>query len=124
MLKDTTSKAIVGAVRHALNASIHNITSAQLLYAIKENQSLWAGASGVIEKIATCLPPSVFDTGMPMYRKALAEYGNTTNLVLEWLNQDNPSLYSTIVNTEGGREWFDRQVREICEKLELDYTLI
>jgi len=121
LARNATLTAGAGMVRRVLNAAIGNVTPARLLQAIQKNQSLWREAGGDIGKIAACLPPSVIQTCMPMYRNALAEYGNTTNLVLAWLNQDNPALHSVIIKTEGGIDWFDRQVREICEKIGLDY---
>ena len=124
IIKDSAANTVVGTVRHVLNGSLCNVTPAQVLDAIQENQSLWVAAGADIEKIATLLPRSVITAGRPMYRKALTDYGNTTKLVLAWLDQDHPALYSTIINTDGGIDWFDRQVREICEKLGLDYEII
>jgi hypothetical protein len=123
VMQNAVSETVVAAVRQVLNTSIRDVTPVQLLHAIREDQSLWAVAGGDIEKIAAHLPPSMIAAGRPMYRKALAEYGNATKLVLTWLSQDNPTLYSMVINTDKGLDWFDRQVREICEKLGLDYEV-
>jgi hypothetical protein len=106
-----------------MNSAVRAVAPDQVSRAIREDQSLWALGKSDIEEMAARIPPPVIEAGRPLYRKALAEYGTSTKLVLAWLSQDNPALHSAIVRTVGGPEWFDRQVREICGRLGLDYEL-
>ena len=123
MIKGAASTTIVATARQVLNMAVRDVTPAQLHSAIQENRSLLASAKENLEKVAARFPPSVISAGRPVYLQALAEYGNTTDLMLTWLNQNHPALYLTIISTDGGLDWFDRQVREICEKFGLDYEV-
>ena len=65
----------------------------------------------------------MIEAGRPLYHKALADYGNASNLVFSWLKEDNMPIYSVILNTPGGKEWFDRQVKEACGQLNLEFEV-
>lgn len=112
---------VVSTIRKILNNSISRVKPGQLLSAIRDDVSIWECAGADIDVIASKIPKGLIESGRPMYRKAIQDYGTATELVLAWLKEDNPNLFSLILNTEGGLAWFDRQVRELSEKLGLDY---
>lgn len=112
---------VVSTIRKILNNAISRVKPGQLLSAIREDVSIWECAGADIDAIASKIPKGLIESGRPMYRKAIQEYGTATELVLAWLKEDNQELFSLILNTPGGIVWFDRQVRELSEKLGLDY---
>jgi hypothetical protein len=111
---------IVKTIRKVLNDSIKTVRPGQLLEAIRKNTSIWGAASGDITRMADRIPKSFIDAGRPMYQKACQESGSSTQLVLNWLKEDNPVLFSLIINTDGGVEWFERQVTELTKNLGLE----
>ncbi len=121
MGKGFMADIIVTTIRTVLNNSIKTVRPGQLLTAIHDNVSLWTVAGTDINQVAGKIPKSLIVAGRPMYQKAVQEYGSATELVLAWLKEDNPMLFSMIINTEGGVEWFDRQVREMTTNLGLEY---
>ena len=121
MMKGATADIIVETIRTVLNNSIKTVRPGQLLTAIHDNVSLWTVAGTDINQVAGRIPKSLIVAGRPMYQKAVQEYGSATELVLAWLKEDNPMLFSMVINTEGGVEWFDRQVREMTTNLGLEY---
>ena len=72
---------------------------------------------------ANKIPPGFIRAGRPVYLKAIADYGNATELVMSWLKEDNQIIYSLILNTPGGQAWFDDQIREVCQKFCLEYEV-
>jgi hypothetical protein len=121
MGKSFMADIVVSTIRKVLNNSIKNVRPGQLLAAIRENTSIWEAAGADIDKIAAGIPKPLLESGRPMYLKAVREHGSATELVLLWLKEDNPGLFSLILNTEGGLVWFDNQVREMTMKLGLEY---
>jgi hypothetical protein len=114
------SKIVVNTIRKILNDSIRTVRPGQLVEAIRNNTSIWEVAGADIKSIASRVPRSVIVVGKPMYRKACQAYGSSTELVLLWLKEDNPMLFSLILNTEGGVAWFDHQVKELTTNLGLE----
>jgi hypothetical protein len=106
-----------------LNNSLKEVRPGQVVQAIKSNASLWELAGTDMKAIAAKIPPNLIQTGRPMYLKAIADYGNATELIASWIQTDNPVIFSLIINTPGGMDWFDRQVRDVCEKFGLDYEV-
>jgi len=111
---------VIKTIRKVLNDSIKTVRPGQLLEAIRRDTSIWGAAGGDITRMAEKIPKSLIDAGRPMYQKACQEYGSSTELVLNWLKEDNPVLFSLIINTDGGVEWFDRQVKELTKNLGLE----
>ena len=112
---------VVNTIRTLLNNALKQVKPGQLLKAIKDNVSLWESAGGDITSIASMVPKSLINLGRPMYLEAIQKYGGATGLVLEWMKTDNPALYSLIINTDGGMEWFDRQVFDLTKNIGLEY---
>lgn len=107
----------VPIVRGYLNEQLKNVEPSDLYEAIIENKELW-----------TVTPDTVKGTG----RGFKNTYGNifkehekeiTTELLLKWMQEDHPALFSTIINTNRGGErtgiiWFDNQVNNIKQKIQ------
>jgi len=117
------ASVIVQSIRSVLNNSLRQIRPGQVVQAIKDNTSLWGVAGSDMQAMAQKIPPGLINAGRPMYRKAVADYGNATGLVTSWIQADNPVIYSLIINTPGGEEWFDRQVRDVCARFNLEYEV-
>jgi hypothetical protein len=120
MGKNFMAEIVVTTIRNVLNSQIKTVKPGQLLSAIRDNVSIWALAGTDINQIAGKIPKPLIAAGLPMYRKAVQEYGSATELVLAWLKEDNPVLFSLIINSEGGVQWFDRQVKEMTRNLGLE----
>jgi len=116
------STAIVSGIRAVVNNSLAEVRPGQVVKAIESNTSLWEVAGGKMTAYASKIPPTFIQTGRPMYLKAIADYGNATELVMSWMKEDNPVIYSLIINTPGGQAWFDEQIRDVCQKFGLEYS--
>lgn len=103
----------VEIVRGYLNEQIKNINPGDLYEAIIKNQDLW-----------TDIPEDIKKSG----RKLKKTYGNifekfhdqiTPELLLQWMKEDHPDLYSTIINTpnQQGIIWFANQVEKIKKQI-------
>jgi hypothetical protein len=119
--KGFMAEIVVKTIRTVLNNSIKGVRPGQLLTAIQKDESIWALAGTDINQMAGKIPKNLIEAGRPMYRKAVLEYGTATDLILMWLKEDNPILFSMIINTDGGIAWFDRQVKEMTTNLGLEY---
>jgi len=117
------AQVIVSAIRSMLNSSMKQVRPGQLVQAIKNNTSLWEVAGTDMTARAKIIPPAMINAGRPMYRKAVSDMGNATELVCSWMKIDNPIIYSLIINTPGGQGWFDEQVRDVCGKFNLEYEV-
>ena len=115
------AETVIKTIRAVLNKSIEGVRPGQLLTAIQKDESIWALAGTDINQMAGKIPKPLIEAGRPMYRKAVMEYGTATELILVWLNEDNPVLFSMIINTNGGIAWFERQVKEMTTNLGLEY---
>ena len=74
------SDVIVKSIRSVLNGEIKQVRPGQLVYAIENNLSLWEMTGNNITAIAGNIPPKMIEAGRPMYRKAISDCGNATNL--------------------------------------------
>jgi len=105
------------AVRAWLNEKLQNVSPSDLYEAIIHDADIW-----------TLMPPNVKQDGLN-YKKT---YGHlfkkfhhhiTTELLLEWMKEDHPALYSTIINIPAeygklaGIIWFDKQVNIIKQHI-------
>jgi len=99
-------------VRGFIHESLRNVTVEDLHDAIIKNTNLLAVTPESIKKTGIMLRKRF--GGMLMQYKDLF----TTELLLEqWFKNDYPDLYSVIINTPGGVEWFDRQVNMIKQEI-------
>ena len=114
------AKTMMAVIRKILNDAIRPVKPGQLLKAIQEDTSIWNAAGADIKGLAEKIPPTAIAMGKPYYQKAVKDYGSATELVLAWLREDNPGLFSLIINTPGGVAWFDRQVQEMTMNLGLE----
>lgn len=103
-------------IRGYLNGLLKDIEPSDLYTAILENKDLW-----------TVTPDNIKATGggyKGRFHSLFVKYQNriTTELLLNWMREDHPALYSTILNTNVPRQgagliWFDLQVRKIKQKI-------
>lgn len=108
------------AIRKILNGAIGNSKPNDLINAIKDNRSLWGEGSDVIRKHANSIPAPVMGYANNFVKKINNEYGGFPKLVKVWLNEDQPILYSIIINTNGGEQWLERQIFDILVGLNID----
>ena len=104
-------EAGLGVVRTFLNDKIKNITPGDMYNAIQTNQDLW-----------DVTPDDLRGGGSRLkqrFGKYLEKYQNeiNTEIVLEWIQKDHPSIFSTIINTENGIPYMERQVQKIKYKI-------
>jgi len=102
---------IINVVRGMINESLKNIEPIDVFKAIKENTNLWSVAPDKLKK-----------TGFVLKRRfgdIIEKFKDNIRLeiILAWLREDKPEIYSTIINTPGGEEWLSRQIEDIKEKL-------
>jgi len=97
--------------RGILNESIKEVTPVDLYNAIKNNQDLWSTTPEDIKKAGRRFKEK-FGPIIEKYKDEI-----NVDLVLRWLKEDRPELYSTIINTEGGIEWISRQTEIIKQKI-------
>ena len=103
-------------IRGYLNGLLKDIEPSDLYNSILENRDLWM-----------VTPDKVKIKGLGYkgkFRDLFVKYQDriTTELLLQWMREDHPALYSTILNTNTPRQgagliWFDAQVNKIKQKL-------
>lgn len=108
--------AAIQIVRGYLNEQLKDVNPSDLYLAIIQDKDLWQFT-----------PQNLKQTGKNFkstYGKLLEKYEKqiTTELLLTWISEDHPELYSTIINADlGGQKtgiiWFDKQVRKIKQKI-------
>lgn len=116
-LKNTLLQGALYAVRGWLNKSIGQFTPSELYEAILEDRDLW---------VAT--PEEMRVQGRKFkkaYRRLFDKYLDeiTTEKILEWVREDHPELYSTLIQPgvlggyPPGIIWIDKQVQKIKQKI-------
>ena len=88
-------------------------TPEQLRDAIRDGTSLWGAAESDITRYSTEIPPFVIQKGSEVIQKIENEYGGFTNLVMMWLERDQPAYHGIIQTAPGGWLWLDKQVYDI-----------
>jgi len=107
----------VQIVRGWLNEKLKDVKPNDLYESITNNTDLW-----------NMTPDEIKNQGLgykKTYGNLLSKYKDmiTTELLLQWISEDHPELYSTIINVMGpsgepiGILWFDGQVNKIKNKL-------
>lgn len=104
-------------VRGWFNEQLKTVTPSDLYDSVVNDLDLWSST-----------PEDIKQAGLK-YKKT---YGNlfkkyqheiTTELLLGWLKEDHPSLFSTLINIppeygkHAGIIWFDRQVNKIKQQI-------
>jgi len=111
---------VVGAameiVRKFLNEQLKEVKAGDLYRAILENRDLWSVTPHGTKSTSLKFKK----TYRSLFEKHQAEI--STELLLQWMREDHPDLYSTIINTNTrdkkiGLIWFDEQVRRIKQKI-------
>ena len=104
-------EAGLGFVRIFLNDQIKDITPADMCNAIQTNQDLW-----------DVTPDDMRGGGSRLknrFGNYLEKYQNEINTkhILEWIEKDHPAIFSTIINTDNGIQYMERQVEKIKYKI-------
>lgn len=100
-------------VRGFLREQIKNVTPEDLYNAIINDIDLWQITPEHIKEVGKNLKNRFGDI-LYKFQDLI-----TTELILKWFSEDFPDLHSIIINTDGGLEWLDRQIRKI-KKIILD----
>ena len=114
--KFTRNLAVGGAisiVRGFLNEQMKNVDPSDLYEAVMENRDLWV-----------VTPDKMKSTGR-QFKGTLGhlfdKYQNeiNTELLLKWLQEDHPDLFSTLINIPGNKGviWYDLQVNKIKHRI-------
>lgn len=106
------TQVVVRQLRSLLNGAIGQFTPNDIRTAILKDQSIWGGGEAIIRQY-TAKIPGIESLGKAFVDDIEKEYGSVTNLVVMWLREDQKLKYGMIVNTPGGSEWLDRQVRDV-----------
>lgn len=108
--------AAIQIVRGYMNEQLKDVKPSDLYLAIIQDKDLWQFTPQNLKKTGRSFKNT--------YGKLLEKYEKeiTTELLLTWISEDHPALYSTIINTDiGGQKtgviWFDKQVRKIKQKI-------
>lgn len=97
----------VTVLREFLRKHIAAVTPSQMYDAIRNDVDVWSITPEDIKIAGKNLKKK--------FGKVLMKYADmlTVDLVLRWLSEDFPDLYSVIINTDGGILWLDRQINKI-----------
>ncbi|MDD4355944.1 MAG: hypothetical protein PHN98_01730 [Smithellaceae bacterium] len=103
-----------------MNSSLQGTTPGQLVESIRANASLMQNASGQIRYYSGFIPPFALSMAGRQFSKVEKTYpGGINGLVMDWLAVDHPVYHSLLLNTEGGKEWLETQVREILDEFDV-----
>jgi len=101
----------MSAIRGALNGHIGQFTPTELQNAIDTDMNLWGETGSDIRQ----------DIGAwkNRFRGHFDKYFNqiNTELLVEWLRQDQPELFSVIMNSSVNYQWFNSQVEEFLQSI-------
>ena len=109
--------AAIQVIRGWLNGQLKDVQPSDLYEAITTDGDLWS-----------VIPDDIKATGHKFknaYRGLFDKFEGqiTTELVLTWIKEDHPQLYSTIINIpknygeQAGILWMDKQVRKIKQQI-------
>ena len=105
---------VTNIIRNVLNSSLQGTTPEQLIDAVQTGASLMGEASDQIQYYAGFIPPFAMSmAGRQLTRVHKSYEGGLVGLVMDWLATDQPVYHSLLLNTDGGKEWLEAQVREI-----------
>lgn len=104
-------------VRGWFNEQLKNVTASDLYDSVVNDIDLWSATPADIRKAGLKYKKT--------YGHLFKKYENeiTTELLLSWLKEDHPDLYSTLINippeygNAAGIIWFDRQVKKIKRQI-------
>ena len=105
--KNLVVSLAISAARHFLNQQLEEVDAETLYETIRKNKRLWEN-----------LPKNVKRGGLKIAKRFRGPFKQfyeeiNTDLILFWLKEDRPELYSIIINTQGGIEWLAEQIEEI-----------
>lgn len=98
-------------VRGFLNDRIKKVTPGDLYNAIQTNQDLWEVTPNDMRGGGSRLKQR--------FGKYLEKYQGEINIeiVLQWLSDDFPDLYSTVLNTPNGIPYIEREIEKLKYKI-------
>ena len=101
-------------LRGIINKAISHAKPSELMDCIVKGRSLWGEGKDSIENLSAKVPSFIMlqaaDAIDGMYKyDDQGIYG----VVRTWLSEDQPTLYSIIINTNGGDAWLDKQIGDI-----------
>jgi len=109
--KNLVMEMAIEAGRGFLNEHIRDVTPEMLYSAIMKGQDLWSS-----------MPSRVKHKGIKVAKRFRGVFKKfydsiTEEVILEWLKEDRPELFSVIINTDGGIEWLKGQIENIKQGL-------
>jgi len=98
-------------IRGALNGHIGQFTPVEFQNAVDINMNLWGETDSDIRR--------EIGAWKNRFRKHFNKYFSniSTELLVEWLRQDQPNLYMVIMKTAKNYRWFDAQVEEFLQSI-------
>jgi len=111
LMKNLALEMAINAGRGFLNEQLKNVTPEILYEAIINDEDLWLSLPIHVKKEGTRLAKKFGSIFRQFYDSINLE------LILQWLKEDRPELFSIIVNTEGGIEWINGQIDNIKERI-------
>lgn len=116
-LKNLGVQAAIGLVRGYLLEQMKNITASDLYEAVINNENLWSVTPSNI-KAWGIRQKSKFGGIFKQYESEI-----NTELILKWLQEDRPDLFSTLINIpeeygqDAGIRWLHNQVLQIKQQI-------
>jgi len=111
-------KLVNGVARGFVNSLLKDVKPVDVYEAIKNDVSIWGELPESIKKRGERIKREFERRGFSRYFDMLNE-----DVIRKWLQEDHPDLYSTIVNTPSGEEWFRREVQSLLDALGLRKNL-
>jgi len=111
-------KLVNSVARGFVNGLLKDVKPVDVYEAIKDDVSIWGELPEPIKKHGERIRKEFEKRGFGQYFDMLDE-----EIIRRWLQEDHPDLYSTIINTPGGEEWFRREVQSLLDALGLKKKL-
>lgn len=101
----------INAVRQWMNSELKKVNPSDMYDYITENNDLWKD-----------IPENMISTihgFKTKFGKWFLEFENQINseLILKWMKDDHPELFSMLINTPNGILWLDSQIAKIKNQL-------
>jgi len=107
-----TDRIVMGAVRGFLNGAIGQFTPNELRKAVADNRDLWSATPNWMKNASRIMKTN--------YGKSFKQHFDnevTTDLILQWLEQDQPHLQKVFISETNAYQWLDKQVTTIKNEI-------
>ena len=107
-----SEKIALRTIRGLLNGTVGKYSPAELQQFIDNNGNLWGITPDGMRQIIRTVKNQFYT----YYRKFIDQV--ETELLIEWLKQDQPFLYEVIMSSHSNYAWYDEQIRTFKKQIE------